>query len=128
MKQSLQFAAYQLNSWGGIGRCWGGCSFPYIDNLTHKYPAELPNRIYAAAEIPFLAQNDDGLLNQLFNVQFAGNGIIGVYQTGMNITWSSGTGGQFTLKYTNQSLFVYIYNTDKTNPVKNITIVPASLG
>lgn len=46
----------------------------------------------------------------------------------MNITWNSGVGGQFTLKYTNQSLFVYIYNTDKTNPVKNISITLASLG
>lgn len=128
MKQSLPLVAYQLTSWGGIGRCWGGCSFPSIDNLTHKYPSELPNRIWAVAEIPFLDKNDDGYLNQVFNIQFAGNGIIGVYQTGMNITWNSGAGGQFTLKYTNQSLFVYIYNTDKTNPVKNITIFQASLG
>lgn len=128
MKQSLQFNAYQLSSWGSIGRCWGSCSFPYIDNLIHKYPASLPNRIWAGAEIPFLDKNDDALLNQVFNIQFGGNGIIGVFQTGMNITWNSGTGGQFTLKYTNQSLFVYIYNTDISNPVRNITILPVSLG
>lgn len=128
MKQSLPLVAYQLSSYGTIGRCWGSCSFPSIDNLTHKYPAELPNRIWAVAEIPFLDKNDDGLLNQVFNVQFSGNGVVGIFQTGMNITWNAGTGGQFTLKYTNQSLFVYIYNTDKNNPVKNITILPASLG
>lgn len=101
MKQSLPLVTYQLSSYGTIGRCYGSCSFPFIDSLTHKYPASLPNKIWAVAEIPFLPKNDDSFANQLFNIQFAGNGIIGVYQTGMNITWNSGSGGQFTLKYTN---------------------------
>jgi hypothetical protein len=45
-----------------------------------------------------------------------------------NTTWSSTTGGTFTLRLTNQSLFVYIYNTDPNNPVNSISIVPTSLG
>lgn len=128
MKQSLPLVAYQLSSYGTIGRCWASCSFPFIDGLAHKYPASLPSRIWAVAEIPFLPKNDDSLANQTFNIKFTGNGTIGVYQTGMNLTWSSGAGGQFTLPFTNQSLFVYIYTTDSTNPVRNITIFQSSLG
>jgi hypothetical protein len=52
-----------------------------------------------------------------------------VHQAGSyNLTWSNTTGGNFTLKRTNQSLFVYIYTTDPTNPVNSITILPVSLG
>jgi len=55
--------------------------------------------------------------------------MVGVYQKNQfNTTWTSGVGGQFTLKLTNQSLFVYIYTTDPTNPVKNIAVVPTALG
>ena len=38
------------------------------------------------------------------------------------------TGGNFTLKRTNQSLYVYIYTTDPANPVNSITILPTNLG
>jgi hypothetical protein len=65
----------------------------------------------------------------VFNIKFSGSGIIGVYQQNQfNLTWSNNLGGQFTLKLTNQSLFVYIYNTDSNNPVNSITVIPASLG
>jgi len=64
-------------------------------------------------------------------LRFVGSGIVGVHQVGVggiNQTWSSSAGGQFNLTRTNQSLFVYIYNTLVTNPVRNITITLASLG
>lgn len=69
------------------------------------------------------------MANQVFNVKFSGSGIIGVYQQNQfNLTWNNNLGGQFTLTLTNQSLFVYIYNTDSSNPVNSITVIPASLG
>lgn len=128
MKQSLPLVPYQLTSWGGIGRCWS-CNLNFTNGLKHQYPANLSKFVWAVAEIPFLAYNDDNLENQTFNLTFQGNGIVGVLQDRQfNITWSSGSGGQFTLKLTNQSLFVYIYNTDPSNPVNSISILLSSLG
>jgi hypothetical protein len=69
------------------------------------------------------------LLNQTFNLQFEGSGVVGVYQQGLfNLTWGSPTGGNFELKAINQSLFVYLYQTNVSNPVNSISILPISLG
>jgi len=128
MKQSLPLVAYQLSSWGSIGRYWN-YNLALIGGLKHQYPATLQPFVWAVAEIPFFAGIDDSLRNTVYNVQFQGNGTIGVFQSGQyNLTWSTNAGGQFTLKLTNQSLFVYIYTTDPTNPVNSITILPVSLG
>jgi hypothetical protein len=130
MKQSLPLVPYQLSSWGSSGRCWS-CNLTFIDGLSHRYPANLPQFVWAVAEIPFLAKNDDNLANQTFNIAFSGKGVVGVLQDKQfNTTWNSSasSGGQFTLKLTNQSLFVYIYNTDPTDPVRGITVLPTALG
>lgn len=128
MKQSLPLVPYHLSSWGGSGRCWNNCFLTFIDGLPHQYPAFLPQFIWAVAEIPFLAKNDDALANQSFIVKFKGSGIIGVSQGSLNITFNSSTGGIFTLPSTSQSLYVYIYNTNPANPVKNISIYKSSFG
>ena len=57
--------------------------------------------------------------------------MVGIYQAKpnqVNVTWTSGKGGQFTLKTTSQPLFVYIFTTDPTNPVNSIKITLDSLG
>ena len=128
MKQSLPLVPYQLTSYGSINRCWS-CTLTLIGGLKHQYPSTLATNIWAVAEIPFFIGIDDSLRNQVFNIKFKGNGTIGVYQAGsFNMTWSNGTGGNFTLKLTNQSLFVYIYTTDPANPVNSISILLKSLG
>lgn len=132
MKQSLPLVPYQVNSWGGSGRCWSAsCALSLIGGLKHQYPVSLASGNWAVAEIPFFSGVDDSLQNQVFNLKYSGNGTVGVYQASpnlLNITWSSGTGGQFTLKTTAQSLFVYIFTTDPTNPVNSIVITLDSLG
>jgi hypothetical protein len=128
MKQSLTLVPYSI-IWGSLGRCWNGCPITQIGGLLHQYPAYLNTSIYAVAEIPFYPGIDNILQNQIFSLQYSGNGTVGVYQAGSyNITWSSGAGGNFTLKLVNQSLFVYIYQTDPSNPVTNIKILPTCLG
>lgn len=126
MKQSIPFVPYQF-IYGGVSRHWG-FSLSYINGLANQYPATLPANVYAAAEIIFYPE-DGALLNQTFSLAFKGEGVVGVYQKGLyNLTWSSSTGGTFTLKAVNQSLFVYIYQTSTTNPVNAITVFPTSLG
>jgi len=48
MKQSLTLVPYQVNSWGGSGRCWS-CSLTQIGGLKHQYPASLPTGTWAVA-------------------------------------------------------------------------------
>ena len=126
MKQSLPLVPYRF-IWGSVGRYWG-YNLDYINGLTHMYPASLPATVYAVAEIQFYAE-DRALVNKTFNVKFQGSGTIGVFQQNLsNLTWSTAAGGSFVLKAVNQSLFVYIYLTNTSNPVNSITIVEASLG
>jgi hypothetical protein len=126
MKQSLPLVSYQL-IYGSVSRLWN-FNLTMINGLAHQYPASLPNNVYAVGEIVFYPE-DQALLNQTFNIQFKGSGVVGVYQQSLyNLTWGSSTGGSFVLKATNQSLFVYIYQTSVTDPVNSITIVPSSLG
>lgn len=125
MKQSLPIVPYQF-IWGGIGRYWG-YNLSFINGQNHQYPASLPVNVYAVAEIQFYPE-DEALVNQTFNLKFQGAGVVGVYQQGLfNLTWGSATGGNFTLKAVNQSLFVYIYLTSVTNPVNSITILSTAL-
>lgn len=44
------------------------------------------------------------------------------------MTWNTNEGGQFNLTRTNQSLFVYIYNTNIDDPIREIKIIESSLG
>lgn len=126
MKQSLPFVPFRLN-FGSVGRFWG-YNLNSTNGLSHMYPASLPATVYAAAEIRFYPE-DRALVNKTFNVKFQGSGTIGVFQQSIcNVTWSTAAGGSFVLKAVNQSLFVYIYLTNTSNPVSSITIVEASLG
>jgi hypothetical protein len=128
MKQSMDLVPWTIFSWGGIGRCWS-CTLTQIGGLKHQYPSGLPDRVWAVAEIPFFQGIDEGLQNQVYNIRYSGKGTVGVYQQGYyNTTWTSGAGGNFTLKTVSTSLFVYIYLTDPTDPVNSITILPDSLG
>jgi hypothetical protein len=94
------------------------------------YPASLSSGVYAQAQINLFAGIDDGLLNQNFTVTYSGEGVVGISQSTLNITWSSGTGGTFILKSLTPSLSVTIYSTDPNNsskPVYGITILPTNL-
>lgn len=130
MKQSLQMVPYQY-IYGSIGRCWSAsCTLNFTNNLANQYPANLASNVYAAAEIPFYANSDSGLLNQNFTLSFNGVGKIGVVQssTGLNQNYSSGSGNTFILPSIFSSLFVFIYNTSATNPVNSIQIALTSFG
>ncbi len=97
-------------------------SWKDLSLLTSLYSAEVEEKVKNGAE-------DRALVNKTFNVKFHGSGTIGVFQRNIcNVTWSTPVGGSFVLKAANQSLFVYIYLTNSSNPVSSISIVEASLG
>lgn len=128
MKQSIGLVPWTIFSWGGSGRCWS-CQLTQIGGLIHQYPSQLAQNMWAVAEIPFYKGIDENLQNAVFTLKYSGKGTVGVYQQGFfNTTWTSGSGGNFTLKTINSSLLVFIYLTDPTDPVTSITILPVSLG
>jgi hypothetical protein len=125
MKQSGQFFPYNFTT---NGRIWGGFNLNYTKNIIQQYPSNLPTNVMAVSEIIFFDPSIDGnLIGKNFSVSFSGTGKISIYQKNiLNVTLTGS--GNFTLNYINQSLFVYIYTTDSTNPVRNIKIIPTELG